>query len=65
MQSLLDAYRANPSPMNALKLAEHAKKHPRIADALPMVEAVLIERALEQLKPFAKALESVAQGEAF
>ena len=62
MQSLLDAYRANPSPMNALKLAEHAKKHPRIADALPMVEAVLIERAREQLAPHVEKLNAIVIG---
>jgi len=63
MQSFLDAYRANPTDMNALKLAHHAKKHPRTADALPMVEAVLIERAREQLAPFVAKLNAIVIGE--
>ena len=63
MQSFLDAYRAIPSDMNALKLAHHAKKHPGTAAALPMVEAVLIERAREQLAPHVAKLNAIVIGE--
>ena len=49
MQKLIDAYRKDPTDMNALKLAHHAKKHPAATAHLPMVEAVMIEKAREQL----------------
>ena len=63
MQKLIDAYRANPSDMNALKLAHHAKKHPAATAHLPMVEAVMIEKAREQLAPHVAKLNAIVIGE--
>jgi hypothetical protein len=63
MQKLIDAYRANPTDMNALKLAHHAKKHPAATAHLPMVEAVMIEKAREQLAPHVEKLNAIVIGE--
>ena len=63
MQKLIDAYRKDPTDMNALKLAHHAKKHPMTAANLPMVEAVMIEKAREQLAPHVEKLKAVIVGE--
>ena len=63
MQKLIDAYRANPTDMNALKLAHHAQKHPAATAHLPMVEAVMIEKAREQLAPIVAKLDAVIIGE--
>ena len=63
VQKLIDAYRADPTDMNALKLAHHAKKHPGTTAALPMVEFVMIEKARAQLAPFVKKLDAVVIGE--
>lgn len=63
MQSFLDAYRANPTDMNALKLVHHAQKHPKATAALPMVEEVLIEQARAQLAPHIEKLNAIVLGE--
>jgi len=63
MQKLIDDYRANPTDMNALKLAHHAKKHPKATAALPMVEAVQVERAQQQIAPHIEKLNALVLGE--
>ena len=63
MQKLIDAYRKDPTVMNALKLAHHAKKHPAATAHLPMVEAVMIEKAREQLAPHVEKLNAIVIGE--
>ena len=63
MQKLIDAYRKDPTDMNALKLAHHAKKHPAATAHLPMVEAVMIEKAREQLAPHVEKLNAIVIGE--
>ena len=63
MQKIIDAYRANPTDMNALKLAHHAKKHPMSVCLLTVPDAVLIERAREQLAPHVAKLNAIVIGE--
>jgi len=63
MQSFLDAYRANPTDMNALKLAHHAKKHPMSICLLGMSDAALIGKAREQLAPHVAKLDAIVIGE--
>ena len=63
MQKLIDAYRARPTDMNALKLAHHAKKHPMSICLLGMSDAALIGKAREQLAPFVAKLDAIVVGE--
>ena len=63
MQSFLDAYRANPSDMNALKLAHHAKKHPMSVCMLTVADAALLGKARAQLAPIVAKLDAVVIGE--
>lgn len=63
MQSFLDAYRATPSDMNALKLAHHAKMHPAAACLLTVADAALIGKAREQLAPHVEKLNAIVIGE--
>ena len=63
MQKLIDAYKANPTDMNALKLAHHAKKHPMSICLLGMSDAALIGKAREQLAPFVAKLDAIVIGE--
>jgi len=63
MQKLIDAYRANPTDMNALKLAHHAKKHPMSICLLGMSDAALLGKAREQLAPHVAKLNVIVIGE--
>ena len=63
VQKFIDAYRASPTDMNALKLAHHAKKFPMSAANLPMIEFVMIEKARVQLAPIVAKLDAVIIGE--
>lgn len=63
MQKLIDDYRANPTDMNALKLVHHAKNHPKVTAALPMVEMVQVERAQQQIAPHMEKLNALVVGE--
>ena len=63
MQKLIDAYKANPTDMNALKLAHHAKKHPMASCLLSMSDAALIDKAREQLAPHVAKLNAIVIGE--
>ena len=63
MQKLIDAYRKDPTDMNALKLAHHAKKHPMSVCMLTVADAALIGKARKQLEPFVKKLDAVVIGE--
>jgi hypothetical protein len=63
MQKLIDAYRANPTDMNALKLAHHAKKHPMSICLLTVADAALLGKAREQLAPHVEKLKAVIVGE--
>jgi hypothetical protein len=63
MQKLIDAYRAHPTDMNALKLAHHAKKHPMSICLLSVADAALIGKAREQLAPHVEKLKAVIVGE--
>ena len=63
MQNLIDAYRKDPTDMNALKLAHHAKKHPMSICLLTVADAALIGKAREQLAPHVEKLKAVIVGE--
>jgi hypothetical protein len=63
MQKLIDAYRANPTDMAALKLAHHAKKHPMSICLLTVADAALIGKAREQLAPHVEKLNAIVIGE--
>ena len=63
MQKLIDAYRANPTDMNALKLAHHAKKHPMSVCMLTVADAALLGKARAQLAPIVAKLDAVVIGE--
>ena len=63
MQKLIDAYKANPTDMNALKLAHHAKKHPMASCLLSVADAALIGKAREQLAPFVAKLDAIVIGD--
>ena len=63
MQKLIDAYKANPSDMNALKLAHHATKHPMSICLLSMSDAARLAKAREQLAPFVAKLDAIVIGE--
>jgi hypothetical protein len=59
MQKLIDAYRKDPTDMNALKLAHHAKKHPMSICLLTVADTALIGKAREQLAPFVAKLDAI------
>jgi hypothetical protein len=63
VQKLIDAYRANPTDMNALKLAHHAKKHPMSVCMLTVADAALLGKARAQLAPIVAKLDAVVIGE--
>jgi hypothetical protein len=63
MQKLIDAYRANPTDMAALKLAHHAKKHPMSVCLLTVADAALLGKAREQLAPHVEKLNAIVIGE--
>ena len=63
VQKLIDAYKADASDMNALKLAHHAKKHPMSICLLGMSDAALIGKAREQLAPHVAKLNAIVIGE--
>ena len=63
VQKLIDAYKVNPTDMNALKLAHHAKKHPMSVCMLTVADAALIGKAREQLAPHVEKLKAVIVGE--
>ena len=63
MQKFIDAYRKDPSDMNAVKLAHHAKKHPMASCLLTFDDAALLERAKEQLAPHIEKLNAIVLGE--
>ena len=63
MQKFIDAYKANPSDMNALKLAHHAKKHPMSICLLSIADAALIGKAREQLAPHVEKLNAIVIGD--
>jgi len=63
MQKLIDAYRENPTDMNALKLAHHCKKHPMASCMLNVQDGVLLAKARKQLEPFVAKLDAVIVGE--
>ena len=63
MQKLIDAYRKEPTDMNALKLAHHAKKHPMSICLLTVADAALLGKARAQLAPIVAKLDAVVIGE--
>ena len=63
MQKLIDAYKANPTDMAALKLAHHAKKHPMSVCMLTVADAALLGKARAQLAPIVAKLDAVVIGE--
>jgi hypothetical protein len=63
MQKLIDAYRKDPTDMNALKLAHHAKKHPMSICLLTVADAALLGKAREQLAPHVEKLNAIVIGE--
>ena len=63
MQKLIDAYKANPTDMAALKLAHHAKKHPMSVCLLTVADAALLGKARKQLEPFVAKLDAIVIGE--
>jgi hypothetical protein len=63
VQKLIDAYKANPTDMNALKLAHHAKKHPMSVCMLTVADAALLGKARAQLAPIVAKLDAVVIGE--
>jgi hypothetical protein len=62
MQKLIDAYRKDPTDMNALKLAHHAKKHPMSICLLTVADAALLGKAREQLAPHVEKLNAIVIG---
>ena len=63
VQKLIDAYKADPTDMNALKLAHHCKKNPGSVCMLTVADAALLGKARKQLEPFVKKLDAVIIGE--
>ena len=63
VQKLIDAYKANPTDMNALKLAHHCKKHPMSVCMLTVADAALLGKARAQLAPIVAKLDAVVIGE--
>jgi hypothetical protein len=63
MQKFIDAYRKDPSDMNALKLAHHAKMHPGATALLTNPEADILTKARAQLAPFVAKLNAMVIGE--
>ena len=63
VQKLIDAYKATPSDMNALKLAHHAKKFPMSICMLTVADAALLGKARAQLAPIVAKLDAVVIGE--
>ena len=63
VQKLIDAYKVNPTDMNALKLAHHCKKNPGSVCMLTVADAALIGKAREQLAPHVEKLKAVIVGE--
>ena len=63
MHKLIDAYKANPTDMNALKLAHHAKMHPAAACMLNVQDGVLLAKARAQLAPHVEKLKAIIVGE--
>jgi hypothetical protein len=63
MLKLINAYRTNPSDMNALKVAHHAKIHPMSVTFLSVEECALLAKARTQLAPFVAKLDAIVIGE--
>ena len=63
VQKLIDAYKVNPTDMNALKLAHHCKKHPMSVCMLTVADAALLGKARAQLAPIVAKLDAVVIGE--
>ena len=63
VQKLIDAYKADPTDMNALKLAHHCKKHPMSVCMLTVADAALLGKARAQLEPIVAKLNAVVIGE--
>jgi hypothetical protein len=63
VQKLIDAYKAEASDMNALRLAHHCKKNPGSVSLLSVADAALLGKARAQLEPFVKKLDAVIIGE--
>ena len=63
MQKLIDAYKANPSDLNALKVAHHAKIKPMSICLLSIADAALIGKARVQLAPIVAKLDAVVIGD--
>jgi hypothetical protein len=63
VQKLIDAYKADASDMNALKLAHHCKKHPMSVCMLSVADAALLGKARAQLAPIVAKLDAVVIGE--
>ena len=63
VQKLIDAYKVNPTDMNALKLAHHCKKNPGSVCMLTVADAALLGKARAQLAPIVAKLDAVVIGE--
>jgi len=63
MQKFIEAYRDNPTDMNALKLAHYAKIHPGATAMMTNPEADLLTKARAQLAPFVAKLNAIVIGE--
>ena len=63
VQKLIDAYKADASDMNALKLAHHCKKNPGSVCMLSVADAALLGKARAQLAPIVAKLDAVVIGE--
>jgi len=63
VQKLIDAYKASPSDMNALRFAHHCKKNPGAVAMLTATDAALLGKARKQLEPLVKKLDAVIIGE--
>ena len=63
VQKLIDAYRKDPTDMNALKLAHHCKKNPGSVCMLTVADAALLGKARAQLAPIVAKLDAVVIGE--
>ena len=47
MHKLIDAYKANPTPKNALRLKRHADLHPMSACLLGVEDSVILREAIK------------------
>jgi hypothetical protein len=47
MHKLIDAYKANPTPKNALRLKRHADLHPMAACLLGVEDSVILRDAIK------------------